>query len=694
MPKPIVTDHRYDFRGGRNSAISPDLLNQNELVDATNVRLNTTYGGFTKRTGSQRIHQVPLPNALDVAKIDGCFQWDAPLGKQIVAIANGLFCWRYGYDYNTGFSQTAPIVPGVARTTNVGTDPSKAWSGGTNGVNSVSRTGPGQSSVAAGTRLVCKLGDPNQTDGSNIPSTDNTYTLSGIKLTIDTRSVSGSGGYFSSSLSWEYSPDLGASWFPAGINQISVNTGLTGQLITTAFGSITFTVPGGPANVWIRAILTNTAQYTGWSGTVTASCQVFNTAWQTDNYTFNWITGAGGAQLGGPVTFIPFRASTAGAPLILFIAANNHYWSWDGTVLTQLDPANSAPAAYTIAAYHTRMFATTQSQPKNLFWSKIGDGTIYTTGTKTDGGSALTDFLTGNALIAMDVIGSSLLLATTEAIMRFTGHASDDIVISQDTEGISTEVGVVGVNAIKRYENTCAFMSNRGPYAATETYVQPIGEQLNPDWFALDSANIASTTIEYNRSRMELWFAVPRASDGGLCKTIFSQAVRLNAWQGPWTYPFGISYMTKYIDANGQSNILAGCSDGYLRLMDVQNPTTKIVKDDILYDGTGGVNINLQIELPVIHFGIPAIKKALKWILCQADLPISSNPVFNISFDGAGFTPFQVDENNNGAQDYRVDVAGDTSQGFRPRIQFTDDSIYTPIIYGISTIAYNYQRTT
>lgn len=689
MPKPIVTDHRYDFRGGRNSSISSDLLNPNELVDATNIRLNTIYGGFTKRSGCQRVHQTAFPSS-----IDGCYQWDGPNGKQIVVISGNKFYFRDGYNYATAFTNIVPVVPGTTRSTNNGTDLAKAWSGGTAGVNSVSRTGPGQTTVAAGTRLVCKLGDPNQTPNSNIPSTDGTYTLSGVKVTIDTTGVSGAGGYFSADLGWEYSVDGGANWLNTGVGHQVVSTGLIGQLITTPFGSTTFTIPGAPAQVWIRALLTLTAQYTGWTGTVTGSCKVFNTVWQTDNYTFSWVTGAGGAQLGGPVTFAPFRAASAGAPLVLFLAANNHYWSWDGiSALTQLDPATSAPAAYTIASYHTRMFATTSAQPKNLFWSKIGDATNFATGTKTDGGSALTDFLTGNALIAMEVIGSSLLLATTEAIMRFTGHASDDIIISQDTEGISTEVGVVGPNAIKRYENVAAFMSNRGPYAATETYVQPIGEQLNSDWLQLDNANLSKTVIEYHRGRKELWVAVPRATDGGLNKTVFVQSVRLNAWQGPWTYTFGIGFMTKYTDASGNPNILAGCSDGFLRLMDVQNPSTTIVKDDILYDGSGGTNITMQVELPVIHFGIPALKKALKWILFQADLPISSNPIFNISFDGASFTPFQVDENDNGAADYRVDVAGDNSQGFRPRIQFTDDSIYAPTIFGISIIAWNYQRT-
>lgn len=687
--KPIVTDHRYDFRGGRNTAISSDLLNQNELVDTTNIRLDSTFGGFTKRTGSQRIHPTAFPN-----KIEACFQWDAPSGKQIVVISDGKFYYRNGYDYSTGFTQVSPVVPGVVRSTNNGTDTAKAWSGGVLGINSQSRTTPGSSTVASGSRLVCKLGDPNQTNGSNIPSTDRTYTLSGFKLTIDTTLVTGSGGFFSSSVLWEYSVDNGATWSPAGIANSSVSTPEIGVLTTTEFGSTTFTIPGAALFAWVRAIPTITAQYVGWAGTVTGSFQVYDTVWQTDNYTFSWVTGAGGAQLGSPVTFAPFRAATSGAPLVLFIASNNHYWSWDGiTTLTQLDPASSAPAAYTIAAYHTRMFATTSAQPKHLFWSKIGDATNFATGTKTDGGSALTDFLTGNALIAMELIGSSLLLATTEAIMRFTGHASDDIVIAQDTEGVSTEVGVVGPTAIKRYENTCAFMSSRGPYAATETYVQPIGEALNPDWYELDTANLNNTCIEYNRSRKELWFAVPRNIDGGLNKSIFVQSVRLNSWQGPWTYPFGITFLSKYTDANGSSNILAGCSDGFLRLMDVQNPTTKVVKDDILYDGSGGVPITFTVEIPVIHFGIPALKKSLKWILLQADLPIGSSSVFNISFDAGTVVSTSIAPIDTGAQDYRVDVSGDNSQGFRPRIILTDSSEYSPTVYGMSIIAWNYQRT-
>src|SRR5438445_8992398 len=119
--------------------------------------------------------------------------------------------------------------------------------------------------------------------------------------------------------------------------------------------------------------------------------------------------------------------------------------------------------------------------PKTIFWSVLGDATDFRTGDKTKGGSAVTDFLTGQQLQALEVIGSSLLMATSDSVMRFTGHASDDIVIAQDTEGISAEIGAVGPQALKRYENVAALLSDRGPYTVTETYAEPSGEELNPD---------------------------------------------------------------------------------------------------------------------------------------------------------------------------------------------------------------------
>src|SRR5882672_3177894 len=110
MTKPTVVEQRFDFRGGRNTAISSDLLNPNELVDCTNARLSSTYGGFAKRTGSQRIHAAAFP-----APIRGVTQWDTPSGKQVVVISNGSLWYRTGFVYNTAFTQASSSA--IARTT-------------------------------------------------------------------------------------------------------------------------------------------------------------------------------------------------------------------------------------------------------------------------------------------------------------------------------------------------------------------------------------------------------------------------------------------------------------------------------------------------------------------------------------------------------------------------------------------------
>lgn len=690
MAKQIVTDSRYDFRGGRNTAISPDLLNLNELVDATNVRLSASYGGFTKRTGSQRIHRGAFPGP-----IQGVTQWDTPSGKQVVVISGGMLWFRTGFTFMTDFSPGPSLSIGRS-TGNQGVN--AGWTAGSNSLPGVAQNTT--STVAAGSRIINKVGDP--AVDSNIPAVDNNYQVTFIVFADPTGLVNIPFGppfeaTVVSTVTFEYSTDNGASYNPIAGADFSVNASI-GQGAMSQQYTVSLNIPVALTHLWIRPILSTTVNASGnVSGTGAGSMQVFKTAFGTDTFPVLWQTGAA-AFSSQPAFFVPFRANSAGAPLVLYIASGGHYYSWDGvSVLTQLDTppnTNAVPLTSAIISYHTRVFAMTAALsvpgafPKTIFWSKIGDATNFTTGDKTFGGSDVTDFLTGQQLTALEVIGSSLLMATRDCVMRFTGHASDDIVISQDTEGISAEVGAIGPQALKRYENVAALMTDRGPYAVTETYVQPIGEQLNPDWFALDQVNLPSMCIEYHRARKELYFAVPRSGDGGLNKTIFSQAVRLQAWQGPWTYPFDIFCMTKYYDANGVPNVLAGGSDGFVRLLDIGN------LDDVLYNGTGGSNIAIRVEIPVMHFGIPGLKKALKWLVMQAQLPIGSNLTVNVTFDGGTTVSFPVTPSDTGEEDYRVDNAGDGSSGFRCSLVFTENSSQQVTVNGFTQVAWNMQRTT
>src|SRR6266850_2332937 len=434
MPKPELLDSRFDFRGGRNSSVSPDNLSVNELVTLTNARISSIFGAFSKRSGTQRMHTTAIGGG---SPVRGLIQWDSPSGKQIVAISNG---------------------------------------------------------------------------------------------------------------------DL---WHK-----------------TSALGDFTQVSPGAPDK---------------FSTTI-------------------------------PAQFATFRAASSGAPLVLFIASGGKYYKWTGTVLTRIDGVNNAPTADLLRSYHTRIFARQTNLQKHVFWSRVGDGEFFTTGAITDGGSAMADFLTGDAMVALEVVGGSLIIATSDSLVRFTGNDANDIKIAQDTEGISSEVGVVGPLALIRVETVAALLSDKGPYLSTEADPEPIGVKVEPDFDALDRSVLSSSVLGWHRGRREIFYAVPGVADSSLNKTVFTYAARLQTWEGPWTYPFGITYLTRYQDATGDEWLIAGCADGFVRHMDTG------ALDDVLANGTGGSVITMTVELPPIFFQTgPGSIKALETMRLQADLPIGSS---------------------------------------------------------------------
>lgn len=496
MARQTLRESRSDFRGGRNSTVSPDLLSINELVDATNARISTDYGGFQKRSGTRRLHPTVLP-----AAVRGLVQWDSPSGKQIVAISNG--------------------------------------------------------------DLYHKITD---------------------------------------------------------------------------LGDFTLVSPSAPDK---------------FSTTI-------------------------------PAFFAPFRAASSGAPLVLFIASGGKFYKWTGSALTRIDTVSGTPDADRIIAYHTRLFARDVNYKKNLWWSKVGDGEAWTvTGLGSEGGSALVDVLNGEELMALEVVGGSLLMGAEDSVMRFTGHSSDDIIIAQDTEGVSAETGVVGPQALKRAENVSFGLAERGPHAITEAGVTPIGVKVELDFDALDPTVIASSCIGYHRGRREVWYAVPRTGDSSLNKTVYVFSTRLQAWTGPWTYSFGITCLARFEDASGDEWIISGGSDGYVRHMDSG------ALDDVTSVGGGGTNITMSVELAPIFFNSgPGTVKALKEMYLQAELPAASALTLQYTFDSGGFTSAAALTPVPGViESYWI---GLQAQGKRCRIKFTDASSDIPVVHGFVLAAWLY----
>lgn len=498
MAKPFVTEARFDFRGGRNTTVSPDLLNNNELVDATNARLDIL-GGVIKRTGTRRIHTTAIGTG---APVKGVFQWDSPSGKQVVAISNGRL-----YHKITAFGEFAEVIP-----------------------------------------------------------------------------------------------------------------------------------PGGS-----EFSLTRFAH------------------------------------------FVPFRAQTSGAPLILFIASGDKLYTWTGAVLTRIDGVNGAPPGDLLAVYHIRLFSRNINYQKNLFWSDLGNGQDWNTGTGVDGGSAMIDVLTGDSIVGLESVGSSLGIWTKDSIARFTGLDNANISIDQETAGISAEVGLIGESALVRVEQVVAFLSDRGPYFATEAGVSAIGQDIENDIDILDRTVIANTAMGHHRQRREAWMAVARSGDSALNKSVFVYNYRVQNWCGPFTYPFGITSFSRYEDSVGSEWLIAGCADGFVRHMDFG------AVDDRLANDTGGSAYTMDIELAPFFFEPgPTGVKAMDAIYVQADLPAAGALTPQIAFDAGGFTSLgAIVDVGTGVQSYRIDTPS-TLQGKRMRLRFTDASSDIPILNGVLAKAYNY----
>lgn len=321
-------------------------------------------------------------------------------------------------------------------------------------------------------------------------------------------------------------------------------------------------------------------------------------------------------------SFAEFRASSAGAPLVLYIASNNSLHKWTGSGISVVNSGGAGnPNPNIIRAYGVRLFANAAGDAKTIKWSAIGNAEDWATGGVAGAGAALVDTLSGNEVMALETVGGSLLIGTNESIVRFTGTA-DDIRIQEQTQGVSADIGPSGSEARDRgwlRVGQVIFMhSERGLYGVTEGGVMSIGEKVfSPHQTALHMTTKVGNVLGHkltpivgqNPRRHEVWFGyVPL---GGTKRThVLVYNTRLQCWYGPFVYPFGMTCFGTYEDTDGVETIMAGCDDAYIRVLDAVDATE--FDDDVTdYDAT----------IQFAPFGLangPRTTKALEHVFLQA----------------------------------------------------------------------------
>lgn len=411
--------------------------------------------------------------------------------------------------------------------------------------------------------------------------------------------------------------------------------------------------------------------------------------------------GSGGAGT-GTVDFAEFRGATSGAPLLLFIAiaptsgTTPSYYSWTGSVLTQQTGTNSAGFFTLIRSYQTRMFAVdTVNFPKALYWSRTGDATYWTVGLDTDGGESLVDVQSGNNIMRLEDVGSSMLLFTDRTIALLTGTDAEDMTISQDTAGVSSDVGIVHQYAAALVEQMVAFLATTGAYFASETGIQAYGQTVEPLLYEIysETPTQAAVFVAYHRSRHEIWHLYQNVLNGGVLALVYN--TRLQAWTGPFTFswPNGVNILSisnaPSADPNAESTTLyALCSDGYVRDLDVAD----LGLDDVLANGSSGNSYGMIVEVaPSFFLSGPGVTKLLRRVNLQANLPSGANTVFQVSGDGTAYTPIAVTTPQTGlVVNIRLDM---NIEAHRFTYSIADSGTGTPLqITGLIAEAWAYGR--
>jgi hypothetical protein len=334
--------------------------------------------------------------------------------------------------------------------------------------------------------------------------------------------------------------------------------------------------------------------------------------------TFTQYVPVGNTFQGDIVDWATARAAVAGAPLVLYFTSNNGLWKWNGSAISVVSTPNGPSL---VRAYGPRLFTNDTAKTKHIFWSALGDPEDWTTGGTIGTGSALVDTLSGDSIVALENSPGSLLIGTNESISRFSG-VSDDIQIAQDSAGVSTEIGPSGSeysgSPFLRMEQMVLLHSERGFFAASDGGVLNIGNKIvNPRQTALRVVSSLTDSIGlhlppalgHNRRRSEAWYAyVPI---GGTMRThVLVYNYRLQCWYGPFIYPFGIYCLGTYEDANGIESIMAGCHDGFIRLLDDIDNATDFDDDTDDFDST------VQFA-PFCLSGGPRSTKSLRHIFLQ-----------------------------------------------------------------------------
>jgi hypothetical protein len=386
-----------------------------------------------------------------------------------------------------------------------------------------------------------------------------------------------------------------------------------------------------------------------------------------------------------PAQIMTARENAINAPLRLYVADGALVRRWTGSALSTISNLQNVPPNVDLMVlYNQRAFWRRSDQEQTVYWGVLGDPEDGDAGLGDLGGAAMVDVLRGEGIVAMEVIGSSLVMATPKSVVRFSGYSAADIQIAQDTQGISSEVGCVGPKALLRAEELGIMVSNRDVYLLNESELRPIGVKVKPILMAANRSALQDICVGFHPARREVWVAYRDEGDTAQ-ESVLCYSSELDAWYGPFRYPFGIECFSVFEDENGDEHLLAGCSDGFVRDMDTG------FMDDALEDGSGGTRFTGTIEYsPLVFENGPHITKTLRRLNLEHILSEDAEVSIGIATDDEGHFSWRTLQGSTGKlMDTRIDFY---AQGKRFNVRLLLEGSGRIDILGFIAEAFHMQR--
>jgi hypothetical protein len=377
------------------------------------------------------------------------------------------------------------------------------------------------------------------------------------------------------------------------------------------------------------------------------------------------------------VSFAPYRVG--GVNRLYF--ADGTLRKWTATTLTTAPGDASVPSPLFLAVYKERMFAIDGTH--TIYWSKIADPEVWAA---PNGGQANVDTYDIEPIKALATVGSSLLIFKEDSIARFTGTEATTIKIDKETEGVSPDVGCIAPGTVVRVDDFVFFLSDRGPYIANESGVQPIGQKIEAELDNWSHADWTSSWAVHNKDRREILLFVPTETGITGNNIAWCWNMRTQSWTGPWAFNFNVCVAATQEKSDSTEGVIFGGEDGFVRDGDIA--INGRACDDVLSDNTGGVNVEMEVEFPPFVLGDPGRVKLL-----QATQYVQAN----LGADGVLVASGTGEERGTSASTFTINPLGTDLvasykfhlawRGRRPILKFTDSTVQQSIITGLQITA-------